>query len=136
MEFKGIFQVYNEKNINDTKFQEHPPNLVLFQPELGNFPLKEGNSTDTMFNDVYLWAKCIKSTLYKEAITKLGIKRITSYVLIFEDIYINYILFNIANSFKFVPRYGLFRIKREESASKIWGNYNELNKALLFLKIN
>ena len=139
VEFKGIFQVFNEKNIlnestiNDTKYQEHFPNLVLFQPELGNFPLKEGNSTDAMFNDVYLWSKCIKSILYREAISKLGQKRIRSYVLIFEDIYINYVLFNIANSFKFVSRYGLFRIKREESASKIWGSYKELNKAILFL---
>ena len=139
VEFKGIFQVYNENNIlnestiNDTKFQDHKPNLVLFQPELGNFPLKEGNSTDELFNDVYLWAKCIKTSLYKEAISKLGERRITRFVLIFEDIYINYVLFNIANSYKFVPRYGLFRIKRPESASNIWDQYNEFNKALLFL---
>ena len=139
VEFKGIFQEYNEDNIlnettiNDTKFQEHKLNLVLFQPELGNYPLKEGNTSENIFNDVYLWAKCIKTSLYKEAIKKMGEKRISRYVLIFEDIYINYIIFNIANSFKFVSRYGLFRIKRKESASSIWGQYNEMNKSFLYL---
>ena len=139
VEFRGIFQIYtnnnilNETTINDTKFQDHKSNLVLFQPELGNYPLKEGKTTDELFNDVYLWAKCIKTYLYKQAISKLGERRISRYVLIFEDIYVNYVLFNIANNFKFIDRYGLFRIKREESASKIWGEYNELNKSLLYL---
>ena len=118
VEFRGIFQVYtkdyilNETTINDTKFQEHKPNLVLFQPELGNFPLKEGNFTDAIFNDVYLWAKCIKSTLYREAIAKLGEKRIKRYILIFEDIYINYILFNtgISRSRRFCASPSSYRI--------------------------
>ena len=139
VEFKGIFQEYNENNIlnettiNDTKFQEHKFDLVLFQPELGNYPLKEGTTSENIFNDVYLWCKCIKTSLYKEALKKLGEKRISRYVLIFEDIFINYIIFNIANSFKFVNRYGLFRIKRKESASSIWGQYNEMNKSFLYL---
>lgn len=139
VEFKGIFQVYNEDNIlnettiNDTNFQTHKPNLVLFQPELGKFPLKEGNTSESIFNDVYLWAKCIKTSLYKEALIKMGEKRISRYVLIFEDIYVNYVLFNIANSYKFINKYGLFRIKRKESASNIWGKYNEMNKSFLYL---
>ena len=139
VEFKGIFQVYNDKNllnettINDTKFQEHKLNLVLFQPELGNYPLKEANTTEEIFNDVYLWAKCIKAILYKEALIKLGGKRISRFVTIFEDIFVNYVLFNLANSFKFVNKYGLFRIKKETSASNIWGQYNEMNKSLLYL---
>ena len=139
VEFKGIFQVYNEGNIlnettiNDTNFQDHKLNLVLFQPELGKYPLKEGNTTESIFNDVYLWAKCIKTSLYQEALTKIGQKRLSRYVLIFEDIYVNYVLFNIANSFKFISKYGLFRIKRNESASNIWGQYNEMNKSFLYL---
>ena len=139
VEFKGIFQVYNEDNllnettINDTKFQTHKSNLVLFQPELGNYPLKEASTAEEMFNDVYLWAKCIKTSLYKEAIIKLGEKRISKYILIFEDIYVNYVLFNLAKSFKFVNKYGIFRIKRENSASNIWGQYNEMNKSFLYL---
>ena len=120
-------------NINDTNFQTHKPNLVLFQPELGKFPLKEGNTSESIFNDVYLWAKCIKTSLYKEALIKIGAKRISRYVLIFEDIYVNYVLFNIANSYKFINKYGLFRIKRKESASNIWGKYNEMNKSFLYL---
>ena len=139
VEFKGIFQLYkvgnilNETTINDTSFQDHKPNLVLFQPELGKFPLKEGNATVEMFNDVYLWAKCIKSELYKKAITKLGFSRISRHVLIFEDIYIIYVLFNIAHSYKFITKYGLFRIKREKSASNIWGDFHEMNKSILYL---
>jgi len=139
VEFKGIFQVYNDKNllnettINDTKFQEHEENLVLFQPELGKYPLKEGSTTEDIFRDVYLWAKCIKTTLYKEVLGYLGIKRLSKYILIFEDIFINYVLFNVAKSFKFISKYGLFRIKREQSASNIWGKYNEMNKSILYL---
>ena len=139
VEFKGIFQVYNKDNIlnestiNDTKFQEHKVNLVLFQPELGNYPLKEADTIEEIFNDVYLWGKCIKSALYKEALFRLGEEKCFRYILIFEDIFVNYVLFNIANSFKFVNKYGLFRIKRETGASNIWGEPNEMNKSLLYL---
>ena len=139
VEFKGIFQVYskdnilNESTINDTKFQEHKVNLVLFQPELGNYPLKEANTTEEIFTDVYLWCKCIKTALYKEALFRMGNERIFRYILIFEDIFVNYVLFNIANSFKFVNKYGLFRIKRETSASNIWGKPELMNKSLLYL---
>ena len=105
----------------------------MFQPELGNYPLKEADTTEEIFNDVYLWCKCIKSSLYKEAIFRLGEEKVFRYILIFEDIFVNYVLFNIANSFKFVNKYGLFRIKRETSASNIWGEPNEMNKSLLYL---
>ena len=139
VEFKGIFQEYNEYNflnettIIDTKFQEHKPNLVLFQPKLGNYPLKEGKSTEEIFNDVYLWAKCIKTILYKKALTILGEKRISRYVIIFEDIYVNYVLFNLAESFKFINKYGLLRIKKKISASNAWSDFDEMNKSLLYL---
>ena len=139
VEFKGIFQKYKENNllnettITDTNFQKHKSNLVLFQPKLGNYPLKEGKTTEEIFNDVYLWAKCIKTTLYKEALLKLGEKKYSRYVIILEDIHVNYILFNLANSFKFVSKYGLFRIKRNISASNLWDDQNEMNKSLLYL---
>ena len=47
----------------------------------------------------------------------LGKERYTRYMLRDEDLLANYVIFNIAKSFKFLGRYCIIHIKREKSAS-------------------
>ena len=126
VEFRGI-ESKNGKNddilknrIHDTKWEYHPLNLVLYQPALGNYPTWGGRTINTIhLETVYLWAKCIRTEIYQKAINKFGEERFSKYMLRYEDILMNYAIFNIASSYKFVGKYGVFNIYRKTSASRI-----------------
>ena len=49
-----------------------------------------------------------------------------------EDLLVNYIIFNIAESFKFLGKYGIVHIQRESSAS-VQPNYIQLNKQNIYV---
>ena len=101
-----------------TTFSPYGDNIVLFQPELGAFPLKKGKKYgEYTLISVYLWSKCIKTKIYKKALNLLGKERYSRYMLRDEDVLINVIIFNIAKSFKFLGKYGIVHILRETSAS-------------------
>ena len=126
IEFKGIrYKKQNKNNILDFKIKDilhsnHPLNLELYQPELGNFSIKQGKTLDSIYiNEVYLWAKAIRTLIYKKVINKLGIKRYSRHMIRHEDILMNYALFNTAKSYKFIGKYGIFNESRNKSASKI-----------------
>ena len=126
VEFKGIISLLSEntsllnRRIIDTSYSNHKLNLVLFQPELGNFPItpSEKNFGRYDLHTVFLWAKCIKTKIYKKALNKLGEERYSRYMIRHEDVVATYILFNTAESYKFVGKYGIFHIHMSDSASK------------------
>ena len=74
VEFKGIIALLSksellDRNIVDTSMSNHKLNLVLFQPELGNFPFKLGNKLGEYdYNSIFLWGKCIKTKIYQKAL--------------------------------------------------------------------
>ena len=125
VEFKGIESMKDENDdilknrIRDTKWEYHPLNLVLYQPALGNYPTWRGRTINTIhLETVYLWAKCIRTKIYQKAINKFGEERFSKYMLRYEDIVMNYAIFNTARSYKFVGKYGVFNIYRNTSASR------------------
>ena len=121
VEFKGIeikdgTSLLNHQIIN-TKFLNHTLNLVLFQPELSNFPLRAGNTIKEYHHEsIYLWCKCIKTNIYKKSLNSLGEEKYSRYMLANEDIIATIILFTTATSYKFVGKYGILHIKRPRSA--------------------
>ena len=124
VEFKGMESKRGNKGIllnkrGNTKWENHPLNLVLYQPALGSYPIWPGRSNNTVhYETVYLWAKCIRTEIYQKTINKLGKERYSRYILRYEDIIMIYAIFNTARSYKFVGKYGVFNINRAESASK------------------
>ena len=120
VEFKGIqgLSSIESGTIHDTYFSNHKLNLVMFQPELGNYPFILSNEIGIYgYRDVYLWVKCIKTKIYQKALNKLGVERYSRYMLIHEDIVATCILFNTAKSYKFIGKYGVYHIRRGGSAS-------------------
>ena len=76
IEFKGIIALKTnddllKRRIIDTSFSNHKLNLVLFQPELGNYPIKPGKRLGSydLFS-VFIWGKCIKTKVYQLALEK------------------------------------------------------------------
>jgi len=124
VEFKGMKingYINNNNNISskldDTMFSNHKLNIVLFQPELSNFPIKINEKKNNYeLISIYLWCKCVKTIIYKRGLTLIGEKKYSRYMLAHEDVIANIILFNIANSYKFVGKYGIFHIDRTDSA--------------------
>ena len=96
------------KDIEEYYFNSHPNNLILHQPELGIFPIFRNNTFG--MNDYNIWAKCIKTNLYQKSVNTLGKKRYSIYNCWTEDISIIFIIFNLANSFIFLNKYGIFHL--------------------------
>ena len=110
--FKSIYiPNYNDNitRMRDGYFSHHPNNLIIYQPKLGIYPISLNGRY--MPNDYTIWAKCIKTEVYIKAINSLGIKRYSSFLSWAEDTSIVFIIFNIANSFKFIHKYGIIHLR-------------------------
>ena len=112
VEFRCInsvgFSNINNNILRDVMFTNHPLNLVLTQPELGFFPIQPKNETgEISIEDNYLWNKCIKTTIYQKALNLFGEQRYSRFMTFNEDLIIVVLLFNVAESFKFIGKYGV-----------------------------
>jgi len=98
---------------------KHKPNRILFQPDLGYYHITPSKHLDQFqFNDELIHGKFFKTKIYKIAINKLGKERYSRYIISGEDDIINNIIFNTAESAKFISKYGYLYINNEESFSK------------------
>jgi len=98
----------NIKDIGHNYFNFHPSNLILRQPELSIFPISRNFRYYP--NDFSIWGKLHKKNIYQRAINALGKKRYSVYNCWTEDISINFIIFNLANSYIFVNEYSIFHL--------------------------
>ena len=104
--------IYKMKNFHFFNFQN---NLFLTQPKLGIWTLTL-NGKYRMHNHM-IWSKSIKTNIYIKAVNILGIQRYSKYVCWAEDTSINFIIFNIAMSFKYVYKFGYIHIVKRTSAT-------------------
>ena len=123
-------EISKMKDYSSYRFQN---NLVLSQPQLGIWTTQINGKFKIHNNEI--WLKCIKSIIYKTAVNMLGVKRYSKYVCWAEDTNINFIIFNIAKSFKFVNKIGYVHVKRKISASYTQNINNKLFGELFFLDV-
>ena len=119
VEFKGAERyVYDSFSIyfNDTVYSNHENNLILYQPELGQYPRRKNNIFGIY--DCFLWAKCIKSDIYKKTINLMGRKIFMNHIIWGEDLITSFVLFRTAKSFKFINKYGISRLKNKSTSSQ------------------
>jgi glycosyltransferase involved in cell wall biosynthesis len=117
VKFRGLWargiENFMLKKVKTKVFMNHKIGLILHQPELSYFPIRKN---EDYFVDVFLWGKCIKSEIYKSAINLYGEKNYSEFIIGWEDGIINFIICQIANSFKFIGKYGVFNIISEKSS--------------------
>jgi len=100
------FKVFVNTRRDNSEFKEfynsvkrdrkHP---TVFQPELGIFAI---NNNDILFPvNTNIWSKLIKSEIYKGALTMIGRKRYSTYLIWAEDTSVFFVICNIAQSYKF-----------------------------------
>ena len=121
--FKCIYLGYGNNiltnQINDNYLNFHYDNKVLFQPDLGLYPVKPGKiKRKYKVIENFLWSKCIKTNIYQTTLNKIGKERYTRYMRYEEDRTILYVLFNIAESLKFVGKYGVLQTKTRGSMTR------------------
>ena len=116
IEAHGISNFF-KRNVWIPMLNKHKKGHIVFQPELARFPLRPNIIINKYhMSDVYIWAKCIKTEVYKKAVTSYGEERYSNYVTTFEDLIINFLIFQFAKSFIFIPKYGILRIFSSSSA--------------------
>ena len=121
--FKCIFVNYGNNiltnEIGENNLNFHYNNKVLFQPELGLYPIKPGKIMgEYSIIENFLWSKCIKTDIYKTTLNKIGKERYSRYMRYEEDRAVIYALFNIAESIKFVGKYGILQIRNRDSMTR------------------
>ena len=112
LEFSGFRCV--KKYLNITKPPKPPlylrfkeDGLVVKQPQLSTFIYKKYFNKIVRLTDGYLWGKCIRTDIYKKALDTLGKNIYEQKVFYGDDRIVNFILFRVANSFKFIKEYGI-----------------------------
>ena len=100
----------------DGYFSFKKNNLIIYQPKLGLHPV----TTKGMYaaNDYTIWGKCIKTEIYQKAVNALGKERYSMFLSWCEDSSIVFVIFNIAQSYIFISKYGLMHIKNNSTATK------------------
>ena len=118
VEFKGTerYQFNTFFNVfKDSEYSNHKHNLILRQPLLGQYPRRRNNVSGIY--DCFLWAKCIKSDVYKKTVNSMGEEIYLNKIIWGEDLITSFVLFRIAKSFKFISKYGISRFKSSSTAS-------------------
>ena len=117
IEAYGISKFFKRK-VYYPWINKHKKGQIVYQPELAELSLRPNKNIEKYdINDVYIWAKCIKTEIYKKAITSYGEERYSNYVTKFEDIIMNFLIFQFAKSFLFIPKYGILRIFSSTSSN-------------------
>ena len=114
--FKSIYTTSYSNKISkmfDNPFSHHRNNLTLFQPQLSKYPITKRK----IYNDIHIWAKSIRNEVYKKAVNLLGEQRYSLFMSWAEDTSMIFIIFNIANSFRFVDKYGVIHLNSHVTAS-------------------
>ena len=94
-------------------------NKIIKQPELSTFIYKKSSlGKIKKLIDGYLWGKCIKTKIYKKAINLINNDFFYDKIYYSEDRLINFALFRVANSFKFIDEYGIIYYKNNNSNSR------------------
>ena len=66
------------------------------------------NNDDFTYFDYTIWGKLFKTDVYKKTVNLLTYERYSKFVTYTEDIIGLFVLCNVAESYKFIRKYGVF----------------------------
>jgi glycosyltransferase EpsH len=111
-------------DMEDDIYHDNPDNLILNQPELGIHSITKNGKYD--INNIHIWGKCIKKKIYEKTINILGEKKYKQFMSWAEDTSMVFALFNIAHSYKFTSKYGVFHLMSKKTACYTQPDENKL----------
>ena len=130
-------EIYNY-NVNITDMYDgpcthHPDNLVVYQPELQYFCMFKNEKFE--YIDVQIWGKIFKTEIYKKSVEILGKERYSTYNTFNEDIVGLFAICNVAKSYKYMRRYGLFHLVGHYSSSRRVSHEHSIKMKIFFSDI-
>jgi len=132
----NTIQAYDYKaKINEMKNGCHMnnKNLTIYKPKLGLFGISKNDRF--RIRETHIWSKCIKNSIYKKAVNSLGKKRYSFFMSWAEDTSMVFVLFNVAESYRYITKYGIFRFNRKDSASQSMPKYHKLFGEIFLLDV-
>ena len=127
LEFSGFEywdSILNFKNISIPYYlQNKINNVIIYQPQLSTLMYKKKKQNYSII-DGYIWGKSINSRIYKKAVKLVGNEILYSSICWSEDRIINFALFQIAKSFKFIDVFGIFHYLHPLSIGHTWYSIN------------
>jgi len=130
---RGFNYFIHISELIDDVFHDHKDNLILYQPELGIHSLTKNKKFCP--NDIHIWGKSIKTEIYKMAINSLGKNKYSYFIVWAEDTSMVFILYNLAQSYKFISKYGVFHLMSEITSSFTQPNDNKMFGEIFLLEI-
>jgi len=82
-------------------------NEFISQPDLSYFIYQKKGENEFKLIDGVLWGKCIKTNIFKMSLKIVGNNVYRQKINYGDDRIINFILFKVANSFKYINEYGI-----------------------------
>ena len=132
VEFSGFASENKYLNINQfpkvPKYLQYKQNNeIVRQPRLSKYIYQKKNNKIIRLIDGFLWGKCINVETYKNTLRYLGKWIFEEKVNYGDDRIINFALFRVANSFKFIEEYGL--IYYYKNPSSLTNRINDIEKS-------
>ena len=111
--------VYSTSFKLDLYKKERIPNLVLFQPELGFYPIQPSHhNNDIHIVEALIGGRFIKTKIYQQALNDLGEEKYSRFMNYDGDVILNFIFFQKAKSMKYIQKFGYIYVKRQESLTR------------------
>ena len=137
IEFSGFVSHFNKFNLYGLlpgipmyfKYKTH--NYYVRQPQLSKFIYQKLENYKYKLIDGYLAGKCIKTYILKKTIRIIGDKIYKQRMNFGDDRLINYVLFKIAKSFKFIKIFGYAYNYNNISITHVNNSYNNCHDELL-----
>ena len=111
----------------------HDNNLTIYKPNLSLFGISYKGKFKNV--EVHIWSKCIKNSIYEKAVNSLGKERYSLFMSWAEDSSMIFVLFNVAESYRYITKYGIIKFNRQNSAENSMSTSHKLFGEIFFLDI-
>ena len=111
------------------RFKHH--NEYVQQPDLSLFLYKRLGKNNYQLIDGFLWGKCIKSAIFKMSVKMVGSDIYFKKINYGDDRIINFILFKLARTFKYINEYGIIYRYNKKSITHRKININNCHDELV-----
>jgi len=133
MEVEGDNYYIGIENMKDGSCTYHPNNLIIRQPELSYYTLFKNEQFSIV--DIQIWGKLFKTQIYKSVVDIIGAKRFSIFNALNEDMIVLFSICNVAQSYKYIRKYGLFHFISNSTASKTASQEHYMNMEVLFCDV-
>ena len=113
--FMYVISINNDSEIKEIRPCYIPHNSIILQPELSVYTMFKND--EFQYFDYTIWAKIYKNIIYKKAINLLTFERYSVFNTYNEDLIGLFAICNVANSYKYIRKYGVYHREYNKSTS-------------------